>query len=733
MAKKLPVPKKRGAPAATLPASPASKRGRKPIPKPAAPAPPALPSAASKAAAYEQHRERAAARQAELSHSGRDIGELPAVVDADRKAAASKSFRAFCEAYFPATFALEWSADHLEVIAAIESSVLRGDLFAFAMPRGSGKTSLVEIAALWALLYGHRDFVAIVGADEEHARTMLDSVKIECETNEALLDDFPEAIYPIAKLEKIHQRASGQLYKGKSTSIVWTASEVQFPAIEGSKASGGIIRVAGITGRIRGMSAKRACDGKKSRPSLVLIDDPQTDESAASPSQVATRESVLKGAILGLAGPGTKISGLCTITVIRPDDLADRLLDRAKHPAWQGKRLKLVYQWPEREELWAHYGELRRDGQRSGAGTGAANDFYREHQADMDAGARVAWPARRNDDELTALQHAYNLKIDRGDNAFASEFQNEPLVSDADSSRLRKADLATRATNVPRGIIPVGHDTLTAFVDVQERLLFWLVASWSRSFGGHVVAYGAFPDQGVSFYEASHAKRTLALETGEAGLEASLSAGLNRVAVDLLSREWPREDGVGMRVDQMLVDANWGQSTSTVRTFARRSAFAASILPSHGRGIGASGQPLTEKGKARGDRIGLNWRIGQVSAGQRSALYDTNFWKSFVSARLRLAMGDPESIALCAGDHDLLMEHLTSEFPVRTEARGRVVDEWKLLGRDNHWWDCLVGAAVAASIAGIEPAATEMPTRRRRKAEIPRAATGRIVVSRRPA
>jgi len=728
MAKKPKPPK----PPAQTSAKPPRKMPAKPAAK-AAPAAAADAAAASRAAAYERHKAAAAARIQSLSAAGREIGELPAVADPARKARAAASFRAFCDEYFPQTFSLEWSADHLEVIAAIESSVLRGDLFAYAMPRGSGKTSLAETAALWALLYGHRDFVCIVGADEEHARTMLDSVKIECETNEALLEDFPEAIYPIAKLEKIHQRASGQLYQGKSTSIVWTSNEVQFPAIEGSKASGGIIKVAGITGRIRGMSAKRACDGRKARPSLVLIDDPQTDESAASPSQVATREAVLKGAILGLAGPGTKIAGLCTVTVVKTDDLADRLLDRQKHPAWQGKRLKLVYRWPERDELWAQYAELRRDGQRTGEGTGAADEFYRERQAEMDAGAEVAWPARKNADELTALQHAWNLRIDRGDSAFASEFQNEPIVSQTDSARLNKRELATRASNVPRGVIPLGHETLTAFVDVQERLLFWLVASWSRSFGGAVIDYGTFPDQSVSFFEAAHAKRTLTAATGAAGLEGSLSAGLDAVAINLLGREWSREDGVAMRVDQMLVDANWGQSTSTVRTFARRSAFASTILPSHGRGIGASAKPIIDQGRARGDRVGLNWRIGQVSAGQRSALYDTNYWKSFVAARLRLTVGDPEAIAFCEGNHDLLFEHLAAEYPVHTAARGRTVDEWKTLGRDNHWWDCLVGCAVAASITGISPTATETVGRRRRRVELPKGAGGRIVVSRRPA
>jgi hypothetical protein len=680
---------------------------------------------------YEAHRERMARRAAELSESGRDIGAIPAVVDPARKAAAAESFRTFCERYFPATFSLEWSPDHLRVMQAIESSVRLGDLYAYAMPRGSGKTSLAEIAALWGSLYGYRDFVAIIGADEEHARTMLESIKVECETNETLLDDFPEAIFPIAALENIHQRAAGQLYKGKNTNIVWTANEVQFPTIEGSKASGAIIRVAGITGRIRGMSAKRACDGRKARPSLVLIDDPQTDESAASPSQVATRESVLKGAILGLAGPGKKISGLCTVTVVKPDDLADRLLDRSRHPAWQGERMKLVYDWPTAEDLWAQYAELRRDGQRSGRGVADATEFYRERRAAMDAGARVAWEARHNEDELSALQHAYNLRIDRGEAAFAAEYQNEPVIEANESGRLQKREIQARATNVPRGMVPLGHDTLTAFIDVQEKLLFWLVASWSQSFGGHVVAYGTHPDQSVSFFEASHAKRTLSLASNGAGFEASLSAGLEAATVAIMGREWQREDGAAMRVRQLLVDANWGQSTTTVRTFARRSAFAASILPSHGRGIGASGQPLTDKGKARGDRMGLNWRIGQVSAGQRSALYDTNWWKTFVAARLRLPLGDPEAIALCAGQHELLAEHLTAEYPVRTEARGRVVDEWKTQGRDNHWLDCLVGSAVAASIAGLSPAATEAGTRTRRRVELPKGNGGKIVVRRR--
>ena len=83
-------------------------------------------------------------------------------------------------------------------------------------------------------------------------------------------------------------------------------------------------------------------DGSTFRPSLVLIDGPQTDEVAGSPTQVANRLEIMTGAILGLAGPGQNFAGLCTITVIKPHDLADQLLDRDAHPEWQGKRTRLI-------------------------------------------------------------------------------------------------------------------------------------------------------------------------------------------------------------------------------------------------------------------------------------------------------------------------------------------------------------------------------------------------------
>lgn len=51
-----------------------------------------------------------------------------------------------------------------------------------------------------------------------------------------------------------------------------------------------------------------------------------------------------------------------------------------------------------------------------------------------------------------------------------------------------------------------------------------------------------------------------------------------------------------------------------------------------------------------------------------------------------------------AVQHRLFAEHLTAEY------RGRTVNEWKLPAHkpDNHWFNCVVGCAAAASMHGVE-------------------------------
>lgn len=662
---------------------------------------------------WERERERSARTQSEKSRKGRDIGPIPPPADPARKIQGGNSFEFFCRTYFPATFNLPWSQDHRRAIERIETAVREGGLFAYAFPRGSGKTSLAEAAVLWATLYGYRRFPLVIGSDESSALELLESVKSELESNELLLADFPEVCHPIRRLEGIAHRANGQLCDGARTFVEWTAKSIVLPAIKGSAASSAVIAVTGITGRIRGMKFKRP-DGQGVRPDLVIIDDPQTDESAKSPSQCQERVRILSGAVLGLAGPGKKISGIMPCTVIRPGDMADEILDRQAHPEWQGERTKLVYAWPEAwDTLWGQYREVRAAGLRAGDGGAAGTAFYAANREAMDKGSEVAWAVRKNPDDLSAIQHAANLRFDLGDPAFLAEYQNDPLDEEDERNEALTADeIAAKANGIDRGVVPLACTKLTSFIDVQGELLYWAVCGWEDDFTGHVVDYGSYPDQKREFFTLADAKRTLtslfAREGKKAiGLEALIRRGLDDLAGLLLSREWAQQGGRSMKIGRLLVDANWGKSTETVYKWARETPHAAIVTPSHGKYIGAASLPLSEHRKKPGDRFGPLWRMpgDRGNRPTRHVLYDTNGTKTFLHTRFAVPMGGVGGLTLFGTPHDhrMLIAQILSEIGIPTEGRGRRVVEWKIKPSrdDNHLLDALAGCIVGASMEGV--------------------------------
>jgi hypothetical protein len=669
---------------------------------------------------YGEQKARQAERNADAVRAAQDIGELPAVVDPDRKARCTASFRDFCETYFAEVFYFAWSDDHLRVIEKIEKAVRTGGLFAMAMPRGSGKTVLCQTAVLWSALIGASPFVCLIAASAERARDLLENIKIWLETNPLLAADFPEVSYPILCLERITNRQKGQKYRGEPTRIDWASDRIVLPTIAESKASGVVISSSGMKGSdIRGQNYARA-DGQVVRPQLVMVDDPQTTESAWSPSQSQRRESILAGDVLGMAGPGKKIAGLMACTVIRPADMADNILDREKHPEWQGDRTKMVYAFPSSEKLWAKYAELRADSLRNDGDGTEATEFYQGNREAMDAGSIVAWPQRFNKDEISAIQHAINLKL-RDEAAFFAEYQNEPIVEEIGEEMLTAEQIAAKLNGYRAGEIPIGCNHLTMFIDVQQKVLFWMLCAWEENFTGYVVDYGSWPEQRRPYFTLRDVRATIGRAAPGAGLEGQIYAALDKLTAEKLSRPYRREDGAEMRIDRCLIDANWGQSTDVVYQFCRQSSFAGVLLPSHGKYVGASSVPFSEYKRKRGDRVGLHWRIPNTIGKRqvRHVLVDTNYWKSFVHARLSVAMGDPGCLSVFGRDekaHRMLADHLTAEYRVKASAQGRTVDEWKPRATrpDNHWLDCLVGCAVAASVQGASLASVESGNARSR-------------------
>jgi hypothetical protein len=129
-----------------------------------------------------------------------------------------------------------------------------------------------------------------------------------------------------------------------------------------------------------------------------------------------------------------------------------------------------------------------------------------------------------------------------------------------------------------------------------------------------------------------------------------------------------------MKIDRLLVDANWGKSTETVYKWARETPHAAVVTPSHGKYVGAASLPLSEHKKKPGDRIGPNWRMPGERGNRptRHVLYDTNAYKTFLHTRFAVPMGGVGGLTLFGSpdDHRLLIAHLLSEVGIPTEGRG---------------------------------------------------------------
>lgn len=613
--------------------------------------------------------------------------------------------------YFPRLFTLPRSRDHETVIDAIEATVRDGGLRAVAMPRGSGKTTIVDVAVLWAALGGRHKSVMVVAATKPAALDRVAASKSELENNELLAEDFPEVCLPIRALEGIAQRSKGQTYRGERTHIVWHKNRIVLPTIPGSPASGVVIQAAGLVGAIRGANYKRP-DGSSARPTLAVIDDPQTRASAKSLTQSHDRERILQADILYLPGPGQKIAAVMPCTVVVPGDLADRMLNRTTKSEWQGIRTRMLIEFPgggaqpqtdsPAMKLWEKYSNIRREEMIADGDGSQATEFYRANQAAMDAGAIVSWPERFNPDEISAIQHAMNLYFADAA-AFWSEYQNEPKANDqgeADEDVLTPAQIVLKIHAEPRNESPIECHSWTGFIDVHKSLLYWVVTGWADKFSGYVLDYGTWPPQDVDYFSLTGATNTIQTAYKRAHGKADAFESQLRFALTSLSTQLVHD----FTLNHLACDANWGKATKDVYRFCRDSKLG--IIPSHGRGIGASDCPMFGWKKKTGERRGTNWILYPPShRGLKYLMYDSHWWKSFVQTRLATPIAEPGSLSLFAAPpakHRLIADHLTSEYGTPTEGRGRKVTEWKLTpGRDNHWLDCLVGTAVLASLAGV--------------------------------
>lgn len=636
----------------------------------------------------------------------RDIGPPPEIVNPERREACKTDLALFLKTYFPLTFELEFSEDHKYLIECAEKVLTGGGQFVCAMPRGSGKTSIFQKAMIWAILYGHRKFPMLLAGDDARFKTLLQGIKTTFETG-VLLDDFPEVVHPIMALEKSPLRANTQLCEGESTYLTWGASRIILPTtkwtIERGNA-GCAIGGGGLGGSsIRGALLTLA-DGRQLRPDAVLADDPQTRRSAKSLSQCQEREEILKGDVAGMAGPGKKMAILVACTVIYRDDLAERLLDKQRSPQYTGVRIPMIKSWPFNRDIWNDYSNLRRQAQQEEIPEGAPGEFYLENREEMDNGAHVYWEDRVEPGFHSALEAAMASYFD-DPRSFMAEKQNTP-DEDLDSlfRPLSPIEVANRQNELAPSVVPHDTEFITCHIDVQEQVLYYVVVAWNNNFAGSILRYGTNPKQGRLYFHVRDLPKSLKSKYPGNDTDGALKAGLLDLMEQLATTEFHDINGQPYRLDRGLVDCRY--KTSIVEQAIIESPFASTFIPAFGVGIGAKQMPLRLRQGLRGQH-GKHW-VFQKPRDRRlkSVFVDTNYWKQEAYNGLFVPSTHSCAIRLFkapTSKHQMIADHFCSERAVRVQANGRTIDEWELPSNkpDNHYWDNLVGAMVAANTLGL--------------------------------
>jgi len=671
---------------------------------------------------YEQHKVRANNRQRLQSEDKREIGPIPAPENPQRRASCERNFDKFLKTYFPEDTRHPWSKVHMKLIETIQIVVLVGAMLAMGIPRGWGKTFISVRAILWAVCYRHHTMCMLIAASDPAAKDLIQDIRDEIETNELLQADFPEICLPIAALEGINQRGKGQTSCGVATKVKAADFELHLGDINGQP--GAVIYAGGITGsKIRGRRKKRG--DKIERPTLGLIDDFQTRQSARSRMQCQTRLNIVSDDIPGLPGNDQAWSCLLTCTVIEPGDAADQLLDRKQHPDWRGIRASFLDSLPNDDaiDLWEEWNRIRvedlqtfdhdEDDIEQEAISERAHAFYRKHHKAMNAGCVVAWKwAYKPEHYVDALEKAMHWYF-RSRRGFWSELQNQPDKYEvAKLPQLIAHTLQTRTHHLTAHMAPDDAEFITAHADYSAAVLWYEVRAWAQNSTSWTIDYGTWPGQGKAYFTQATAQHTIDKMYAHLPTHAvRVMAAIRDLFIGLFETQFQREDGTVLRLNIGGIDAN--DETDTIRDAIKKAGLTGKLWPMHSRSFRFPKTPLNDLPVKDGDVCGDNWRRRKPSTGNlRYITYDTDHWKSHHRNRLIMDRAAPGALTWFKGsDHRMLADHHVAEYSetLVNEVTNQRSEIWGLKpGADNHLWDVGCGNDVLGSVLGCRLPASMM-------------------------
>lgn len=617
-------------------------------------------------------------------------------------------------------FSYEFVQQQKEIIATVGESIRTGRDAAIAASRGEGKTTICERLTMKYILQGKTPtntiavfFAVLFAATGAGAESSLEEIKDQIEHNDRLAADYPEVCTPVRALEGAPQRAHSQIVSGfrhdtdepfeaSASRFTWCGSEIILPDVPGSPSALSVIATRGLDSAVRGLKRK----GR--RPDLILIDDPDTQESAESEHLAKKLEKTIERAIGGLGGQQRRAARVIITTLASRTSVSYRYTDRKIKPFFRGRRFRFLITPPTRSDLWDEYIILRKQDELDD--TKKAHNFYLANRRAMDAGdgpggqAVVANKHRHTENEASALEF-YFVEVARlGPEAVATEYDNDPpeesgpIESGITAGRIQK-----QISGYARKVIPPGCTVLTHAMDVRKIALHWTVRAWKPDGSGYTIDYGVHELHGTT-------------RGSDEGIEAAVYNAIGARMSEFRDAGYAFADGKPIAAANVLslVDAGW--QTSTVYRACRDNVGLVPIM-GFGKSAGCVRTSFREIHKQtdnvkQGDgyRLVKRGRLWLVEA-------DADRWKSYEHARWMTGPGRPgrmelygeideaaERLGRLSDDqkrHFAYAKHITNEIEIEEPHKGTLRRRWKAISDNNHWLDASYYTDVGARIRGI--------------------------------
>jgi len=620
---------------------------------------------------------------------------IPRCVNPVRRARCLADPALFLRTYFPDRYNLEFGKDHLFMIDTIVSRGRNGGKQAIAAPRGRGKSEIVKGLLVYLVCAQIVRFILPVAATTPLAKRLYKDFKKKLATNDLLYEDFPEICHPIRELSGAPLRAAKQHVDGRLTQIVWTDDYISLPHVPGSPYGGVKMAYYGLDAAFRGANI----DGD--RPDFVLVDDPETRESAKSHMQIEDREQILDQDINGLASQEENLAVVVLSTVQNNYCLSARLTDPKIRPSYNGKRFGMVLAWPTNGDAWQDYVQKRREDQIAGDEHGTrALAYYEANRVQMDEGVEMLSehfkPIEIGGRQMvvSAIQQTYNTIADTSKDAYFTEYQNDPPQSTGPQGQGVTAELvSSRLSGLARRQLPASTIALTAAIDLGKYRCHWVVIAWWTGVGGCIVDYGVA--------EVTGTDKALNNEASEPMIYKALLNWRD----ELLNKHYIDGTGTNRRIDFCLVDS--GTFTQAAYEFCRQSR--GIFHPS--KGI----NPYYPRKKSTDTCLASANLHAQKFTSEDIWLYelDTNHWKQWVHERFLTTTMDENnmlrrgSLSLFELDgyekHGSFSQHIAAEELLTEFKEGKGVKTyWNVKNENNHWFDATYMAAASSEVCGIK-------------------------------